>query len=104
PGLLGGALLAAKVAERPVITAPAYHLGDTPHMRAAEVGYDQAVEDRLLARIGWETDGYALFGACTFAGSSHRGWFGPMGESSSLFMDRSRWAQVGGLDEAFDMP
>lgn len=104
PGLLAGAAQAARVADRPVITAPAYHLGDTPHMRAAEVGYDEAVEDRLLAGVGWEDDGYALFGSCTFAGSSHRGWFGPMGESSSLFMHRSRWEELGGLDESFDLP
>jgi glycosyltransferase involved in cell wall biosynthesis len=104
PGLVHGARLAARVADRPVITAPAYHLGDVPHMRAQEVGYDQAVEDRLLAEVGWQNDGYALFGRATFAGSSHRGWFGPMGESSSLFLHRERWVEVGGYDEAFDLP
>ena len=54
PGLLAGALRAARLADRPVITAPAFHLGEVPHMRAAEVGYDQAVEDELLAgsRLG----------------------------------------------------
>lgn len=104
PGLVHGARTAARVADRPVITAPAYHLGDVPHMRAHEVGYDQGVEDQLLAEVGWERDGYALFGRATFAGSSHRGWFGPMGESSSLFLHRERWAEVGGYDEAFDLP
>jgi glycosyltransferase involved in cell wall biosynthesis len=104
PRLLATALLATRLADRPVITAPAYHLGDVPHMRAAEVGYDQRAEDALLAGCGWETDGDALFGISTFAGSSHRGWFGPMGESSSLFLDRSRWEELGGLDEAFDLP
>ena len=104
PALLATALLATRLADRPVITAPAWHLGEVPHMRAAEVGYDQTVEDALLAGSGWEEDGYALFGIATFAGSSHRGWFGPMGESSSLFLHRSRWDEVGGLDEAFDLP
>jgi hypothetical protein len=104
PRLLATARRAALLADRPVVTAPAYHLGEVPHMRAAEAGYDQRVEDALLAGCGWEDDGDALFGACTFAGSSHRGWFGPMGESSSLFLDRSRWDELGGLDEAFDLP
>lgn len=104
PGLLATALLATRLAQHPVITAPAWHLGEVPHMRAHEVGYDQTVEDALLARSGWEDDGYALFGIATFAGSSHRGWFGPMGESSSLFLHRSRWDELGGLDEAFDLP
>lgn len=104
PGLLAGALRAERLAEHPVITAPAYHLGSVPHMRAAEVGYDQGVENLLLQQAGWETDGYGLFGISTFAGSSHRGWFGPMGESSSLFLHRDRWTELGGLDEAFDLP
>src|SRR5699024_10576678 len=58
----------------------------------------------LLATVAWERDGYELFRIATWAGSSHRGWFGPMGESSSLFLHRSRWEEVVGLDEAFDLP
>ncbi len=104
PGLVATALLGQRLADRPVITAPAYHLGSVPHMRAAEVGYDQEVEDRLLAGVPWRDDGYSLFGIATFAGSSHRGWFGPMGESSSLFLHRTRWEQLGGYHEAFDLP
>ncbi|MEZ5140495.1 MAG: glycosyltransferase family A protein [Acidimicrobiales bacterium] len=104
PGLVAGAVAAAGLAARPVVTAPGYHLGAVPHMRAAEAGYDQATEDALLAASGWEDDGYRLFGHCTFGGSSSRGWFGPMGESSSLFLPRSLWEELGGLDEAFALP
>lgn len=104
PGLLAGARTAAGLAERPVVTAPAWHLGAVPHMRAAEVGYDQAAEDRLLAEVGWERDAYELFSVSTFAGSSWRGIFGPMGESSSLFLPPALWQELGGLDEAFDLP
>lgn len=104
PGLLAMAGRAASLAPRPVVTAPAWHLGPVTHMRAAEVGYDQAAEDRLLAAAGWEDDGYALFDVAVFAGSSHRGWFGPMGESSSLFLPRALWAELDGLDERFALP
>jgi hypothetical protein len=104
PGLVATALLGRRLADRPVVTAPAWHLGSVPHMRAAEAGYDQTAEDDLLATSGWEADGYALFDVATFAGSSHRGWFGPMGESSSLFLPRSLWQELSGLDEAFDLP
>lgn len=104
PGLLAGVRLAGRLADRPVVTAPAYHLGDVPHMRAAEVGYDQEAEDRLLERCGWEDDGYRLLAISTFGGSSARGWFGPMGESSSLFLPRALWEELGGLDEGFDLP
>jgi hypothetical protein len=104
PGLLGGARRAALVAERPVVTALAFHLGPVPHMRAGEVGYDQTAEDALLAGSGWEADGYELFSLSTLAGSSHRGLFGPMGESSSLFLPRELWDELGGVDERFAMP
>jgi Glycosyl transferase family 2 len=104
PGLLATARLASRLAERPVITAPGYHLGEVPHMRAADDGWDAGAEDRLLERCGWQDDGYRLFGVSTFGGSSARGWFGPMGESSSLFLPRVLWEEVGGLDERFDLP
>lgn len=104
PGLVATALLAAGLAERPVVTAPAWHLGSVPHMRAAEVGYDQTAEDRLLAATSWEDDAYELFGVSTFAGSSWRGIFGPMGESSSLFLPSALWEELDGLDERFDLP
>lgn len=104
PRLLSRAVLAQRLADRPVVTAPAWHLGSVPHMRAAEVGHDQIAEDRLLAASGWEDDGYALFSIATFAGSSWRGVFGPMGESSSLFLEASTWHELGGLDERFALP
>jgi hypothetical protein len=104
PGLLAGARRAALVAERPVITAPAWHLGSVPHKRAPEVGYDQQAEDALLSGTAWEHDGYELFGISTLAGSSGRGIFGPMGESNSLFLQPETWNALGGLDEQFTMP
>jgi Glycosyl transferase family 2 len=104
PGLLAGARRAACLAARPVITTPAFHLGPVRHMQAAEAGYDQVAEDRLLAETGWEDDGYRLFEVSTPAGSWGRGLFGPAGESSSLFCPRPIWAELGGLDERFALP
>jgi glycosyltransferase involved in cell wall biosynthesis len=104
PGLLAEARRAACIARRPLITAPAFHLGPVRHMRAAEAGYDQAAEDRLLAESGWEGDGYRLFEVSTLAGSWGRGLFGPAGESSSLFCPRATWEELEGLDERFALP
>ena len=70
----------------------------------ADQGYDAAEEDRLLEACGWEADGYQLFTVSTLAASSGRGWFGPMGESSSLFLRRAVWDELGGLDERFALP
>jgi glycosyltransferase involved in cell wall biosynthesis len=104
PGLLAAACRARRLADRPVISAPGFHLGPVRHMRAAEANYDQAVEDALLERSGWKDDGYRLFGISTLGGSSGRGLFGPMGESSSLFATRDVWHDLGGLDERFTLP
>jgi hypothetical protein len=104
PGLCATALLAQRLSPRPVIATLGWHLGAVRHMDARAEGYDEAVEDQLLADTDWLADGYRLFGISTLAGSSGRGWFGPMGESSALFMPKAMWAELGGLDEAFALP
>jgi glycosyltransferase involved in cell wall biosynthesis len=104
PGLLAQAMKAARLAERPVIATLAWHLGPADHRDAEASGYDHASEDRLLEDCRWEDDGYQLFALSILAGASRRGWFGPLGESNALFMPRSMWAELGGLDERFALP
>jgi glycosyltransferase involved in cell wall biosynthesis len=104
PGLLSQSRVADRVADRAVVATLAWHLGTEEHMRAEEVGYDQAAEDRLLAEADWESDGYRLFDISTLAGSSRRGWFGALDESNALFMHRAMWKELGGLDEQFALP
>jgi hypothetical protein len=104
PGLLAHACLARALAPRPVIATLGWHLGSIRHMDARDAGYDQTAEDELLAGSGWENDGYRLFSISTLAASSARGWFAPMGESNGLFMAKSMWEELGGLDEAFTLP
>lgn len=104
PGLLSQSLVARRVAERAVVATLAWHLGPETHIRADEVGYDQTAEDRLLDEAQWEANGYRLFGISSLAGSSRRGWFGPLDESNALFMNRDMWTELGGLDERFELP
>ena len=104
PGLLAQAVVAARIVPRPIVGTLGWHLGTVPHMRAGEEGYDETAEDRLLAQTDWESDGYRLFEISTFAGSSLRGFFGPLGESNALFMPRAMWSEIGGLDERFTSP
>ena len=104
PGLLDAARRAARLADRPVVASLGWHLGPVRHMQAAEAGYDQAVEDALLADLAWEDDGYRLFDASTLGGSSAWGWFSPLAESSALFLPTALWRELGGLDEAFARP
>jgi Glycosyltransferase like family 2 len=103
PGLLHHARLATGLAARPIIATLGWHLGSVRHMDAAE-SHDQTTEDRLLAEVDWESDGYRLFEIATLAASSSRGWFAPMGESSALFMPKESWTELGGLDERFSLP
>ncbi len=104
PGLLARARMARGLAARPIVAALGWHLGATRHISAAASRYDQAVEDRMLDEADWEHDGYRLFSLSTLADSSARGWFGPMGESNALFMPKSLWQELGGLDERFVLP
>src|SRR5689334_19454382 len=104
PGLLALADRASRLGPRTIVATLAWHLGAGNHLDADGSGYDQGAEDALLDRIGWPDDGYRLFEIATLASSSARGWFGPLGESSALFMPRPLWDELGGLDEAFALP
>jgi glycosyltransferase involved in cell wall biosynthesis len=99
-----GLLATARLVPRPVVVTLGWHLGDVRHIDAGAAGHDQAAEDALLADLGWEEDGYRLFDVATLANSSGRGWFGPIGESSAIFLHRSSWDELGGLDERFVLP
>lgn len=102
PGVIAGARAAAGLGPRVVAATLAFHLGSESQMVAAAKGYDQQVEDALLETVDWRGDGYELFSISTFAGSSARGWFGPMGESNALFLRADHWSSLGGFDEGFD--
>jgi len=104
PGLLAKALAASRLHERPVIGTIAFHLGPEQQMESVKHGYNQAVEDELLARSGWETDGYRLFTISTFAGSSAGGWFDLPAESNAFFLRAEHWRALGGWDEGFVAP
>jgi glycosyltransferase involved in cell wall biosynthesis len=104
PGLLGSALAASRLHAWPMIGTIAFHLGPAVQMESTKHGYDQAVEDRLLAESGWEEDGYRLFSISTLAGSSAGGWFELPMESNALFLRAEHWRALGGWDEAFVTP
>jgi hypothetical protein len=101
PGLLMGALEAARLHPRPVVSSLGFHLGPKVQMVSTKEGYDQLREDQLLERVAWEEDGYRLFDISVLAGSSSGGWFQPIAESNALFMPRELWQALGGFDESF---
>jgi cephalosporin hydroxylase len=104
PGVVRLAMEAWRVDPTRVIGTLAFHLGPDVQMRTVTQGYDAAAEDGLLSSVPWRQDGYALFDIAVLAGSSEPGWFGCIGESNGIFMDRSLWHALGGLDERFEAP
>lgn len=104
PGLLAQAMAALRIHDRAVVATVAHHLGPDMQMRAVRAGYTQAEEDRLLAAVSWEEDGYRLFDVSSFDGSSRDGVFGQLHETNALFMRRALWDELGGMDERFALP
>jgi hypothetical protein len=104
PRLLATAMEAARLHRRPVIGTLAFHLGPDLQKRSVLNGYCQQVEDDLLASIDWVADAYRLFSISVFGGSSTQGWFVLPSETSTLFLDREHWRELGGYDTDFVLP
>ncbi|PWE18736.1 hypothetical protein DDZ18_03850 [Marinicauda salina] len=104
PGLLKYALNAHRIDPQGLIGTYGFHLGPDVQMKSVFEGYDQEVEDELLASVDWRENGYRLFEISVFAASSAKGWFKPIAESNAVFLPRSLWDQLGGLDERFRSP
>jgi hypothetical protein len=104
PGLIQFALAGARIHDRSVVASLGWYLGGDYQGAAIEAGYDEALEDALLASIGWPHDGYRLFEIGTMDESSTGGWFTPVAETNTLFLRREMWDALGGMDERFDMP
>lgn len=104
PGVLSAAWDAYRADPRRAIGTYAFHLGPDVQTRSMLSGYDQRIEDELLATVPWRENGYRLFDIAVLATSSRRGWFGIVSESNAVFLDRELWRTLGGLDERFKTP
>jgi len=102
PRLVRTCLAASALHPRPVIATLNYQLGPDVQRRSSAQGYDQNVEDALLASIGWPKDGRRLFEIAT--GEIRNGPLGAMLESNALFLPRALWEELDGYDEAFHEP
>jgi Glycosyl transferase family 2 len=104
PGLLNFARHGARLYDTALVVTLGWYLGHDLQRWSMQVGHDEAQEAALLASIGWPEDGYRLFEIATMDEASDGGWLGPMTESNALFLRRKTWAELGGMDERFDLP
>lgn len=104
PGVVSMGMRAMTLHPRPVITTMAWHLGKQHQSLSIPMGYGPDQEDALLDSIEWPSNGYRLFDIAALAGANPDGFFGQVNESCCLLLPRALWGEVGGLDEAFDLP
>ena len=101
PGLLGWMQRAFRLEPQAFVTTLGWHLGEEPQNTAMTKGYNQAVEDRLLASFDWQTNGYRLFDHACLALSCRQGWFSSIAESNCFALPKRVFQRLGGFDPRF---
>lgn len=104
PGVLANMLRAESAYRLPFTYSIGMHLGAKRQNESMLEGYNQSVEDELLATVPWQTDGYSLFNISCLAGSSKEGYLFPIYESNCFSINRQVLSEIGGFDEAFRTP
>ncbi|MBK7052740.1 MAG: glycosyltransferase family 2 protein [Rhodoferax sp.] len=101
PGILKAATDAFKMFANPFIATVPFHLGPKRQNESVADGYNQQVEDALLAPIDWKSNGYKLYTATGNFADSSGGWFGCLLESGCFGMRKADYLTMGGFDERF---
>ncbi len=105
PGLIQMTLAAINAFHPCYVSALAWQLGPDIQRKSVLNGYSQAVEDELLASIGWRNQGYNLFDVSTIAPSSECGFLnGLPSECSWLALPLTSFKSLAGYDEGFQSP
>jgi hypothetical protein len=100
-GLYSATIAAHELVADAFVYTLGWHLGPKMQMISTQEGYDEDVEDRLIASSGWPERPDGLFDISVFAGSSQAGFFGNIAESNAFSIPRRLLERVGGFDERF---
>lgn len=95
PKILQRSCMAFDALPSPFIATVPFHLGPKHQYDSVLEGYNQQVEDGVLASSGWKEDGYRLYSATAAFSDGSEGWFGMLFESGCFGLrksDFSRWA------------
>ncbi len=104
PGVVRMAMLGTRLGARPFVYTLSMHLGSRLQNEAMMRGYDQQVEDELLAQVDWQSDGYSLFRISTVSPSPVTGFLSKLAETNCFLMRREDYLGIGGLSEEFQSP
>ena len=80
------------------------HLGRKLQRLAIEEGYNQVMEDELLASVRWQQDLDNLYSVSVLAGAHDRRNPLLQNESNAIGLSRNLWERVGGYNEHFSQP
>ncbi len=104
PKILLYSTLASRIHKDPFIYTLGMHIGHKPQNYLVEENYSQTDEDKLIASIDWEENGYLLFNISSPTLSSGKGYFSKLAESNCVTMLKSTYKKIGGFDERFTSP
>jgi len=101
PGVIANTFAAFSAYENPFVATVPFHLGAEVQNRSILKGYNQSVEDRLLATQDWKADGYRLFLLTGSLSDGSMGWFGRLFESNCFALTKGAFLKLGGFSEGF---
>lgn len=85
----------------PFLATVSFHLGPKQQNQSVLEGYNQQIEDDLLARSGWKENGYRLYNVAGSFADPGMGWFGCAFEAGCFAMRKQDYLSLGGFDERF---
>jgi len=104
PGVLGGMAAAWRAYPEAFVATLPLHLGPGAQNYTVPRGYNQGVEDALLAQFDWQRDGYELFRAAGGTSDGSMGWFGALYESNCFGVPKAAFERLGGFHPGFMSP
>jgi hypothetical protein len=104
PGIVNHSILASKLYAHPFIYTLAMHIGRKPQNLLLEDGYNQDVEDKLIAGVNWKADGYDLFKISVPAPANKGGFLSQLWESNCYTLRREDLLGLGLFDARFQTP
>jgi len=101
PGIYALAERAFDQFAAPFLATVSFHIGPKQQNISVMEGYNQQIEDGLLARCGWKQNGYQLYSIAGSFADPGMGWFGCAFECGCFAMRKDDFLSLGGFDEAF---